>query len=45
VWPHDGSTLSEVMARAEEALAAARRAGPGQYRQFAHAAPMAAPAA
>ncbi len=35
VWPKDGSTLSEVMGHADEALYAAKRAGLGQYRQYA----------
>lgn len=34
VWPANGATLDEVMAYAEDALALARRSGPGQTRQF-----------
>jgi diguanylate cyclase (GGDEF)-like protein len=34
VWPANGATLDEVMAYAEDALASARRSGPGQTRQF-----------
>lgn len=35
VWPQDGRTLADVMLHADEALYAAKRAGRGQYRQYA----------
>jgi diguanylate cyclase (GGDEF)-like protein len=43
LWPANGSSLNDVLAHADEALAAARHSGRGQARQYAGA-PEPAPA-